>query len=645
MRIESVQIKNFRTYADETIGLDDYTCLVGPNGSGKSTVLAALNIFFQERENVATSTSVLSAEDFHNGNVDNPIEIIVTFTDLSEAAKKELGHYVRQDKLVVMAQAVFDNSSASASVQQFGIRDVFKKFSPFFELLKDGGSAEDLKAMYLGYKSEISELTAWKSKPQATEALRRYEEAHPNLCEPSRSGDQFYGIAKARGKLESFVQWVYVPAVKETSEEAEEAGNTALGRLLQRTVRQKVSFEDELEALRSSTREQYDEILAKRQSALASLSASITQRLSLFSHPGAGVDLAWSQDANKSVSINDPRARVIASEGPFKGALARFGHGFQRSYLLAILQELALVKDTAGGETQPTLILSCEEPELYQHPPQARHLAEVLRELATRGSQVLITTHSPHFVSGQSFEEIRLFRKDTQNNRCNVRFSTFSAVATRIAAVTGERPVRPEGTKAKLHAALRPELNEMFFAPRLVLVEGQEDIAYITATLILDQRWDGFRRLNAQIIPVGGKSQLLQPLIVAQNLGIPTFLVFDADGNENDADKRARHSRDNTSLLTACDISPLNPFPATTLWGDGVVVWPENIAVTVKSEIGAAEWTRIGNMARSQFDPGESFEKNPLFISRRLDLAWSEERKPTSLLKLCDEFTKFLDSK
>jgi len=48
------------------------------------------------------------------------------------------------------------------------------------------------------------------------------------------------------------------------------------------------------------------------------------------------------------------------------------GHGLQRSYLLALLQELA------GSEAPnaPTLILGCEEPELYQHPPQARHLAD-----------------------------------------------------------------------------------------------------------------------------------------------------------------------------------------------------------------------------------------------------------------------------
>jgi len=39
MKIESVRIENFRSYKDETIVLDDYTCFVGPNGSGKLPVL------------------------------------------------------------------------------------------------------------------------------------------------------------------------------------------------------------------------------------------------------------------------------------------------------------------------------------------------------------------------------------------------------------------------------------------------------------------------------------------------------------------------------------------------------------------------------------------------------------------------------
>ena len=45
MRLRSLRIENFRSFEDQTIPFDNYTCFVGPNGSGKSTVLIALNIF------------------------------------------------------------------------------------------------------------------------------------------------------------------------------------------------------------------------------------------------------------------------------------------------------------------------------------------------------------------------------------------------------------------------------------------------------------------------------------------------------------------------------------------------------------------------------------------------------------------------
>jgi len=55
MRIKTIRIENFRSFEHETIDLNAYNCFVGPNGAGKSTVLAALNVFFQERASSSTA--------------------------------------------------------------------------------------------------------------------------------------------------------------------------------------------------------------------------------------------------------------------------------------------------------------------------------------------------------------------------------------------------------------------------------------------------------------------------------------------------------------------------------------------------------------------------------------------------------------
>jgi putative ATP-dependent endonuclease of OLD family len=645
VKIASVQIRNFRGFENETVTFGEHTCLLGPNGAGKSTVLSALNIVFQETSN-ATDVTTLTVEDFHKGNTKAPVEITVTFCDLSEAAKVALGHYVRHDQLIVTAIATFDPLTGRAPVEQKGERLVFKQFAPFFEDEKNKVTVEPLRARFGEVTASLTDFPSIGTKPAKAammQTLRDYEEKHEELCTLERSDDKFYGASKGGGKLEPFIQWVYLPAVKDASEEAEEAGTTALGKLLQRTVRQKVNFDDALEELRQKTRKEYDALLEKEQSTLEELSKNLAKRLAAFSHPDASLAVEWLQGSEKSVSINDPRAMIKAQEGSFKGSITRFGHGLQRSFLLAILQELAsLERETDGDEKveQPTLIFACEEPELYQHPPQARHLANVLRSLTDVGNQIILTTHSPYFVSGESFEEIRLIRKDRASGKCFVKFTEFSRFADRIANVTGKKLDKPSVARAKLFAALRPEPSELYFCQRLVLVEGVEDRAYISATLHLDEKWEEIRRAGLHIIPSDRKSGILQLLAIAQELEIPCFVIFDADGDVVKAEHRALHERDNKALLTALGLK-CDAFPKAVEWGDNHAIWPSTLEEEVISALGKTEWEALATKARNAIDPGASLKKNPIFIGELLSIAWQDGKKPKVLTDLADRLIKF----
>lgn len=118
MKIESVRIENFRGFKDETIVFNDYSCFVGSNGAGKSAVLAALNVFFRQYKDSKTDLSKLSAEDFHHKDVSQPIEITVTFYDMSDQAKSDLSDYVRQDRLIVSSIAKYDTGTERAEVKR-----------------------------------------------------------------------------------------------------------------------------------------------------------------------------------------------------------------------------------------------------------------------------------------------------------------------------------------------------------------------------------------------------------------------------------------------------------------------------------------------------------------------------------------------
>ncbi|TWB46580.1 AAA family ATPase [Bradyrhizobium sacchari] len=133
MKIKSIAIKNFRPLKDVVVDFDDYTAFVGPNGAGESTVLCALNIFFRQTEEAPTNLIELDLEDFHNGNIKDPIEITLTFHDLEPEAQAEFAEYFRSGILVVSAIAQFNESTRKAPVRQFVKRSAMKEFGELIQ--------------------------------------------------------------------------------------------------------------------------------------------------------------------------------------------------------------------------------------------------------------------------------------------------------------------------------------------------------------------------------------------------------------------------------------------------------------------------------------------------------------------------------
>src|SRR5713226_2888871 len=584
MRIESVAVKNLRCIKDGVAYFDAYTCMVGPNGAGKSTFLHALNIFFRHIEDTKTDVTSLTSEDFHLHDTTNPIEITVTFADLSQQAAEDFKGYVRQGKLIVSSAAAFDGKSNRAEVKQYGQRLGMTAFKPFFKAYGDDKPAADLKAAFDGLEKEIPELAAKKSKKTRDamyQTLRDFEAERPDQCEVIPSEDQFYGVSKGANRLEKYVQWIFIPAVKDATEEQSETKTGALGKLLARTVRAKVNFSATVDALIAQARQQYQQMLDDNEKALADVSEALRKRLAEWAHPDATLRVAWQQDSSRAVRVDPPLAGIIAGESGFEGNLARFGHGFQRSYLLALLQELA----TGDDKTAPTLILGCEEPELYQHPPQARHLADVFEKLSEENAQIIVTTHSPYFVSGKNFEGVRMVRRGLDDNCAHIRGSSYAATPARSAEVVGEPLKKDSATLSKVHQALQPALNEMFFTQRLVLVEGLEDMAYIHSWLVLTDRWEAYRRSGCHVVPVNGKSEMIRPAIIAHGLKIPVFAVVDADGDKIiKPENRTRHHRDNLALIRLFNGDENILFPIAPVWLDDFVLWPSDLADTLKRE-------------------------------------------------------------
>src|SRR5690606_2523808 len=101
---------------------------------------------------------------------------------------------------------------------------------------------------------------------------------HPELCEPIESPNQFYGWSRGANLLSKYVQWIYLPAVKDPSAEQDEQKNTALGKLLQRSVRSQIDFSTPVSELRREATEKYQQLLEAQNQLLEGIGGTIQER-------------------------------------------------------------------------------------------------------------------------------------------------------------------------------------------------------------------------------------------------------------------------------------------------------------------------------------------------------------------------------
>jgi hypothetical protein len=116
------------------------------------------------------------------------------------------------------------------------------------------------------------------------DALHAFEAANPGLCTLIPSEDWFYGVSRGANKIDKYVQWVYVPAVKDAVTEQVETKTSAIGKLLARRVHSQLSLDGSVEEIKQEALLKYRELLASNEKVLDDLSASLNKRFQQWAH-------------------------------------------------------------------------------------------------------------------------------------------------------------------------------------------------------------------------------------------------------------------------------------------------------------------------------------------------------------------------
>jgi len=188
------------------------------------------------------------------------------------------------------------------------------------------------------------------------------------------------------------------------------------------------------------------------------------------------------------------------------------GLGFNNLiYMAVVLSELALNKSVSYCG------LLIEEPEAHLHPQLQAVLLEYLKSVekpleGERAVQVFVTSHSPNFAALADIDSI-----------CCVYEGPTGPVAFAPRDVTFE-----PGKKEKLQRYLNVTRAELFFARRLILVEGTAELFLLDA-LATKAGYDLHKHSVSIISTDGLNFDAFLPLFGKNAMQIPVAVVTDAD--------------------------------------------------------------------------------------------------------------------
>lgn len=599
MKIQSVQIKNFRTLHHVNIPFSSVTTFIGPNGAGKSTVLRALDWFFNGKP------GALSQKDCSFGRSDEPIEVQVTFCDLTEKDREELGKYTPTGTSTFTAwkrRNPDGNETLSANSKSY----------PPFSIVRGKTTAADKKGAYNELRSAAPslELPAWSSADAVSQFMTVWEADHTDqlVDAPESLQTNFFGF-NSGGKMSGLFDFVLVTADLRASEESIDGKSSIIGRILERSVDRAAADEEIAKIVEESRIQQQKVYEDKFKKQLETMTQELNGVVSSYS-PGRAVSVAPAE-----IELKAPRTsfNVTILDGCTETAVERQGHGFQRTLLISALQLLA---QSGAASAEGVICLAIEEPELYQHPIQAQTFAKVLRALAeddNKRIQVSYATHSPYFLEARHFDQIRRLTRSTDAEpSVTVHLATISNVKEKLRDIQNEEVV-----DRQLDGIVTEQLAVALFANRAFLVEGTTESSVFYG--VGDKTCPGsLEAAGICIVPVCGKTSIPLVHAILSSLGIPVYALFDGDNGfearakakgksqANIDNERKGHTAANRMLLKYFALNE-EDFPAGIIENE-VAIFEDNLETFLTTHW--VEWSGACDQVEAEI--GVSLKKNQL---------------------------------
>jgi len=502
MKAHTIQLHNFRSMKNLTVALDDYSLLVGENNTGKTALLSAIRAFYEESG--AKFSRDIDFPKFPTDDSESWIEIAYRTTDDEQQALK--AEYRSPDNIL-------------------RVRRYFQS---------------DNKDLVKANQSNI------------------YGYEHGQI-----STSLFYGAKNvSQAKLGSVL---YIPEVNRSDDALKLSGPSPfrdmVNFVMKRAVLDSRSFGD-LQTAFNSFNERFRAEASADGFSVSSLINEINRDVAHWRiRFGVDVNPLSPEDIVKTLLTHYIEDENLEGK---RVSLGSYGQGLQRHLIYTLIRLSARFVEPRAEKKKEfapdfTLILF-EEPEAFLHPSQQGRLNDSLRTLAAEPTQqVLITTHSPRFVSKNVRELTSIVRLQKTGavtewfqlsedhlasilDRNRGLYEHFSSML-REPGVTepmkakirnlglGEdspqedRGLEEEATRFLLW--LNSERAALFFARHVVLCEGPTEKALFE--YLIDTAWRDLGDRNLYVADALGKFNIHRHMALLTGLGIRHSVLFDRD--------------------------------------------------------------------------------------------------------------------
>ncbi|MDC5582557.1 ATP-dependent endonuclease [Acinetobacter baumannii] len=518
MRISNIHIENFRGLKEIDLTPSQMNCLIGENNAGKSTALLAINLFLNGTR--------ISESDYYDKSKE--IFIDITFSDLNEndlnkisdeENRSRIQNIIENNTIKFRRKYKLDFTSDLLCYKKVPIDTIYKANWIANEL--KGKKPAEIKAL-MRDTYQLPQAIASSISTQ-TGAKEKIEELISELTEDKFQYDwENLPTGFSNTVTPMFPEPIYIPAVKDFSDETKTKESTSFGKLIKILFKQienspefldiKNSFEKLNKMLNRQLIKDENGIESTLDERLPSLKLLETEIENIFQESFSQIKLEL-EIPNPEVKQIFNSTQILIDDG-IKTTIDYKGDGVKRTLVFSILR--TYVEKLNSDNQNTDYIFLFEEPELYLHPNGQRILYNVLERLSLK-DQVFVTTHSPNFFSATAKETcfIKIYKDFSSSPPCSkVKEINFVINST---------------YKDAFQIICYENSTPAFFSKKVLLVEGDSDLIFLKGLSRFINESYCFEKTNIPIIRIQGKMNTKRFYDFYKHFDIEVFTLLDLD--------------------------------------------------------------------------------------------------------------------